>query len=138
MAWIATAIIGTNVLTSAYSADRSRKATNKQIDAQRAALEDDKRETAEAETMAQVAANARTADSKRRRRASSLLAGGDPAADTLGGGSVLAGGGQAALVRPATGTSADSGVGGGSVLGSGAPRAGRVTTPRTPARRTSI
>lgn len=121
MSFVAIAI-GTVAATTLYSADRSRRAANQQADAVRAQQEDDARKTAEAETSAQVAANARLADSKRRRRASALELGG--VADTLGGtagGTVLAAGGPTPASRAATavpGTAAA--YSGGTALGAGA------------------
>jgi hypothetical protein len=66
-----------------YGVDQQRKAVNAQGDALRSAQADDARKTAEAETGAQVAANAKIADAKRRRRGS-VLGSGD-LTDNLGG-----------------------------------------------------
>jgi hypothetical protein len=120
-----------------YSADQARKTSNRQAAALEAAREDDARKTAEAETSAQVAANAKTAETNRRRR-SNALALGDPSGSdaTLGGGSVLSMGGPA----PAARNAAVGAASGGSALGAGAPAsvAGRVRTPTKPTRANSI
>ena len=122
MSWIAvavTAVVGTQV----YAADQQRKAIHGQQDALKAAQDEDARKAAEAETGAQVAANAKLADAKRRRR-SSALGMGDPNApggDSLGGaaGSVLATGGPSPAARAAVGA-AGSARYGGTALGAGA------------------
>lgn len=128
MSWVATAVVAAVVGTSAYSADKQRKAVNAQGDAMRAQQDEDARKAAEAETSAQVAANAKLAESKRRRR-SSALALGDPTggAETLGGagGTALATGGPTAAARVASyypGTSA--GYSAGTALGAGSPTGG--------------
>ena len=76
----------------AYSKYTQNKALKEQTNAINAAREADARKAAEAETMAQVAANTKTAEAKRRRRSSALSLGGDlealggtPAATALGG-----------------------------------------------------
>jgi hypothetical protein len=86
MSWAVTAYAAVAVGTAVYSSDQSRKARHEQQDLIDAQMADDVRKKAEAETSAQVAANARLVDSKRRRR-SSALALGDPGglAQTLGG-----------------------------------------------------
>jgi Flp pilus assembly protein TadB len=125
MSFVAVAI-GTLAATTIYGADRQRRATNRQTDAIKAQQEDDARKAAEAETSAQVAANARLADTKRRRRASALELG-NPAgtADTLGGtagSSVLSSAGpSAAAGRSATtAAGASAAYSGGTALGAGA------------------
>ena len=145
MSWVATAVVGAVVATSVYSADQQRKAIHSQQDALNAAQADDARKTAEAETAAQVAANAKLADSKRRRRSSALGLGDTsaPSGDALGGaGNVLAAGGPSPAARAAVGA-ASSAAYGGTALGAGAPtstRAGSgfVSTPRTPSRASAV
>jgi len=138
---------GTAVAASAYSADQQRKAIHGQQDAMRAQQDEDARKAAEAETSAQVAANAKLAESKRRRR-SSALALGDPSGtgDALGGvagGTALASGGPAAAARVASyypGTSA--GYSAGTALGAGSPSGGMGRAgggiPRSPDRMQAV
>lgn len=122
LGWFA---IAATAVTSAYSADQSRKAAHAQMDAAKAAQEEDARKAAEAETAAQVAANARRADTKRRRR-SSALGMGDPAngatTDVLGGAVPAAAVGPTPAARAAAyypgGASGASGV---TALGAGSP-----------------
>jgi len=139
--WVA---VGTVVATAAYSADQQRKGIHAQQDALRAAQEEDARKAAEAETSAQVAANASLAEAKRRRRTSALSLG-DPTGTgdtTLGGsGASMTGGGPSSAAR--AGFFAPAAVlPVGTVLGAGAPAStvasGRVTTPRTPARAQAV
>lgn len=144
MSWVATAVVGAVVATSVYSADQQRKAIHSQQDALNAAQADDARKTAEAETGAQVAANAKLADAKRRRRSSALGLGdtSSPGADALGGqASVLAGGGPSQAARAAAGAAASASYGG-TALGAGSSVSGRaagfVATPRTPPRSVSL
>lgn len=130
---------------SVYSSSQQRKAIHGQQDAIRAQQEEDARKAAEAETSAQVAANANLAETKRRRR-SSALALGDPTAtaDTLGGAgaSALAAGGPTPAARVASyypGSSAAYSAG--TALGAGSPTVrspGLVGTPKTPARSMSL
>ena len=111
-AWIA---VGVTAAGTVYSADQQRKAIHGQMDATRAAQEDDARRTAEAETQAQVSANAQRMDTKRRRRANALELGalGGTVASLGGSGPALAAGGPAPAARAA-----------GTALGAGsAPRA---------------
>lgn len=137
---------GTAVAASAYSADKQRKAVNAQGDAMRAQQDEDARKAAEAETSAQVAANAKLAESKRRRR-SSALALGDPTggADTLGGAAgatALASGGPTPAARVASyypGTSAAYAAGTALGAGSASSRStGRVGIPKTPDRAMAV
>jgi len=145
MSWVATAVVGAVVATSVYSADKQRKAVNAQGDAMRAQQDEDARKAAEAETSAQVAANAKLAESKRRRR-SSALALGDPTggAETLGGagGTALATGGPTAAARVASyypGTSAAYAAGTALGAGSASSRStGRVGIPKTPDRAMAV
>lgn len=139
-------VAGAAVAASAYSADQQRKAIHGQQDAMRAQQEEDARKAAEAETSAQVAANAKLAESKRRRR-SSALALGDPtaSADTLGGAAgatALASGGPAAAARVASyypGTSAAYAAGTALGAGSASSRStGRVGIPKTPDRAMAV
>ena len=120
-AWAAIAV-GTTAVATAYSADSQRKGMHQQQDAISASQAEDARKSAEAETGAQVAANAKLADAKRRRRGSALGAG-DIGAETLGGApTVLANGGGAGV---AAGRSAIQPVSySGSALGAGAPVSG--------------
>ena len=75
MSWVATAIVGTMVVSTAYNADQRRKAANKQ----ERAIEDAKAADAEQLAQAEAGANAaRVADKTRRRKANSLLATGAP------------------------------------------------------------
>ena len=146
MSWVATAVVGAVVATSVYSADQQRKAIHGQQDAMRAQHEEDARKAAEAETSAQVAANAKLAESKRRRR-SSALALGDPtaSADTLGGAAgatALASGGPTPAARVASyypGTSAAYAAGTALGAGSASSRStGRVGIPKTPDRAMAV
>ena len=146
MSWVATAVVAAVVGTSAYSADKQRKAVNAQGDAMRAQQDEDARKAAEAETSAQVAANAKLAESKRRRR-SSALALGDPtaSADTLGGAAgatALASGGPTPAARVASyypGTSAAYAAGTALGAGSASSRStGRVGIPKTPDRAMAV
>lgn len=139
-------IAAVGVGTAAYSADQQRKGIHAQQDAANAAIAADAREKAEAETMAQVAANAKLADSKRRRR-SSALALGDPtaSADTLGGAAgatALASGGPTPAARVASyypGTSAAYAAGTALGAGSASSRStGRVGIPKTPDRAMAV
>jgi len=83
MSWVVAAVVGTAVVgSSVYSADRQRKAQHEAADAQKLAQEQDARETAEAETNAAVAANAKIADDRRRRLSSSLGGSADPLGDS--------------------------------------------------------
>lgn len=132
--------------TAAYSADQQRKGIHAQQDAANAAIAADAREKAEAETMAQVAANAKLADSKRRRRSSALELG-DPtaSADTLGGAAgatALASGGPTPAARVASyypGTSAAYAAGTALGAGSASSRStGRVGIPKTPDRAMAV
>lgn len=110
------------VVSQVYAADQQRKGLHAQADALKLAQETDARKTAEAETGAQVAANAKLADAQRRRRASALGAG-DPNAPTgaLGGTPApAAAAGQAVAAR----SSANSGT----ALGAGAPATAGVST----------
>jgi hypothetical protein len=128
MSWVATAVVATTL----YSGYQQRKAASQQSNAIGAQQADDARKTAEAETAAQVAANARAADTKRRRRANTLGLG---APDS--GGEVLGAGGMPTAQRVASyypGTMA-SATGTGTALGAGAAAGGeRVRSPRTPTR----
>lgn len=137
MSWVAVAIAVVGAGTAAYSSDQSRKGLHAQQSALKDAQEADARQAAEAETSAQVAANAKLADTKRRRRSSSLLASGDTGgAETLGGApSVLANGGPSARASFASSTASPYG---GSVLGSGSGSSGRATRPTTPSRASAI
>jgi len=143
MSWVVTAVVGTAVVTSAYSADQSRKAANAQNDAILRQQAEDARKAAEAETALAVAANARLADTNRRRRGSALALGAPEGGnDTLGGApaSVLAAGGPAPAARSAT---AFAGTAAGTALGAGSPTMtarvpGRMTTPRPPTRGQAI
>lgn len=142
MSWVVAAVATIAVGTAAYSADQQRKAVHSQQDALKASQEADARQAAEAETAAQVAANAKLADSKQRRRASALGLGDTSGGDPLGGaGTVLASGGPSPAARAAAGAGA-AGSYGGTALGAGAPSsygsAGRVYTPRTPSRASSV
>lgn len=139
-------IAAVGVGTAAYSADQQRKGIHAQQDAANAAIAADAREKAEAETMAQVAANAKLAESKRRRR-SSALALGDPtaSADTLGGAAgatALASGGPTPAARVASyypGTSAAYAAGTALGAGSASSRStGRVGIPKTPDRAMAV
>lgn len=139
-------IAAVGVGTAAYSADQQRKGIHAQQDAANAAIAADAREKAEAETMAQVAANAKLADSKRRRR-SSALGLGDPtaSADTLGGAAgatALASGGTTPAARVASyypGTSAAYAAGTALGAGSASSRStGRVGIPKTPDRAMAV
>lgn len=141
---LTTAAVG--VGTAAYSADQQRKGIHAQQDAANAAIAADAREKAEAETMAQVAANAKLADSKRRRRSSALELG-DPtaSADTLGGAAgatALASGGPTPAARVASyypGTSAAYAAGTALGAGSASSRStGRVGIPKTPDRAMAV
>lgn len=136
MSWVIAAVATIAVGTTAYSADQNRKGLHAQQKTLRLAEEEDARKAAEAETNAQVAANAQLADSKRRRRSSSLLASGDPTADTLGGTTTaLSAGGLSPAARVAP--SAVSGT----ALGAGAPAStsiGRSYRPTTPSRASAI
>lgn len=143
MSWVATAVV---VATSVYSADQQRKAIHGQQDAMRAQQEEDARKAAEAETAAQVASNAKLADSKRRRRSSALELG-DPtaSADTLGGAAgatALASGGPTPAARVASyypGTSAAYAAGTALGAGSASSRStGRVGIPKTPDRAMAV
>jgi hypothetical protein len=146
MSWVATAVVGAVVATSVYSADQQRKAIHGQQDAMRAQQEEDARKAAEAETAAQVASNAKLADSKRRRRSSALELG-DPtaSADTLGGAAgvtALASGGTTPAARVASyypGTSAAYAAGTALGAGSASSRStGRVGIPKTPDRAMAV
>lgn len=139
-------IAAVGVGTAAYSADQQRKGIHAQQDAANAAIAADAREKAEAETMAQVAANAKLADSKRRRRSSALELG-DPtaSADTLGGAAgatALASGGPTPAARVASyypGTSAAYAAGTALGAGSASSRStGRVGIPKTPDRAMAV
>jgi len=139
-------IAAVGVGTAAYSADQQRKGIHAQQDAANAAIAADAREKAEAETMAQVAANAKLADSKRRRRSSALELG-DPtaSADTLGGAAgvtALASGGPTPAARMASyypGTSAAYAAGTALGAGSASSRStGRVGIPKTPDRAMAV
>lgn len=116
-AWVA---IGTTTVaagSAAYSADANRKAMHEQQSALKASQEADAREAAEAETGAQVAANAKLAEVKRRRRSSSLQLGGSD--ETFGNA-----GGAPVLSRPRPGGFAPAAT----VLGGG----GAMSVRRTP------
>jgi hypothetical protein len=128
------AFVGTNI----YSADQARKTSNRQASALEAAREEDARKTAEAETSAQVAANARTTDTNRRRRNSALSLGDTTqTGETLGGGTVLSAGGPAPAARaPALAGAAPAGTALGA--GSSAYGAGRVRLPAKPTRVGSV
>ena len=138
--------VGTVVATMAYSADQQRKGIHAQQDALRAAQEEDARKAAEAETAAQVASNAKLADSKRRRRSSALELGAPTAsADTLGGAAgatALASGGPTPAARVASyypGTSAAYAAGTALGAGSASSRStGRVGIPKTPDRAMAV
>jgi hypothetical protein len=81
MSWVATAVVATTL----YSGYQQRKAASQQSNLIGAQQADDARKTAEAETAAQVAANARAADTKRRRRANTLgLGAPDSGGEVLG------------------------------------------------------
>lgn len=141
MSFLVAAVVGAVAMvgTAVYGASEQRKGMREQRDALNAAQAEDARKTAEAETSAQVAANAKLADAKRRRRSSSLLASGDPSMDTLGGApSALAAGRVAPAARAAMGASTL--VGAGTALGAGAPAtvsSGRASITR-PSRATSL
>jgi len=91
---------GAVVATTAYTADQNRKGIHAQQDALKLSQAQDARETAEAGTSAQVAANAKLADAKRRRMASTLATGaGD---QTLAGGSTVLGAGNSSQVSRST------------------------------------
>lgn len=134
MSFVAAAITAV-AATTLYSADQAQKASYRQRLAVDEAAAENARKTAEAETGAQVAANAKLADAKRRRRSSALGLGDTATGDALGGpATVLAAGGPAPAARAAAGA---AGASAGSALGAGAPsvyRGGEVGTPRTPAR----
>lgn len=143
MSFAVAAVVATTVVaTSIYSSDQQRKAIHGQQDALKAQQEEDARKAAEAETSAQVAANAKIADANRRRRGGgTALALGDPTgtSDTLGGGgSALAAGGSPAA-RISQVFANRSSMYAGTVLGAGsapAPAAGgaRSAIPRSPSR----
>lgn len=139
MSWVVTAVVGTVVATTAYSADQNRKAIHAQQDAINAAQAEDARKAAEAETNAQVAANARLADSKRRRTASALALGNpNGAVDTLGGGSTALSAGVSPAARAAYYASGSAGAPAGTALGAGAGASGRKFIPSTPSRATAV
>lgn len=133
MSWVVTAVVGTMVATTAYSADQQRKSIHGQMDATNTAQQADATQSAEAETAAQVAANAKIAETKRRRLASTLGTGGGM--QTFGGGNVLAAGAAPGTPAPAAraASAAVSAPGGGTALGAGASGAG-IYTPHTPPR----
>jgi len=87
MSWVYVAVAAATVVGSAYSADQQRKGVHAQMDAAKAAAEEDARKAAEAETGALVAANAKLADQKRRRRAG--LLGSSDTVLGLGGASIM-------------------------------------------------
>lgn len=74
MSFLVAAVV-TNVAVAAYSADQNRKLAHQQQDAIRDQIAADKRQRAEADANAAVAANAKLVESKRRRLASSLSTG---------------------------------------------------------------
>jgi hypothetical protein len=130
MSWVAVVVGTIAVGTAAYSADKQRKGVHQQMDAAKAAQEQDAIDAAAAETNAATAANAKVAETKRRRLASDLGTG--SGVDLLGGSSAaptaLAAGGIGAGAAPA-GISAGRAVSysaGSTALGAGAP----VASPR--------
>jgi sRNA-binding protein len=94
--WLA---IGAVAAGTVVNADSQRKSIHAQQDALRASQEADARDTAEAATSAQVAANAKLADSKRRRLASTLSTGAD---QTLAGAGTALGAGASGATSKST------------------------------------
>ena len=120
MSFLAAAITAV-AATTLYGIDQAQKGQYRQRLALDEAAAEDARKTAEAETGAQVAANAKIADTKRRRRGSALSLG-DPngIGTALGGqaGPVLAPASPAAAARPAY-AGASTALGSGAAAGGG-------------------